>query len=116
MIEAVIIILTGFFLFCYIFWKAIEFECGVYSYKPEKKITPAYTVLTVKNNEECIEGVIYSMIKEIQINKDNPPFQNILVIDVGSTDNTAKILEKISKKYEFIHIIHGNSYIDMVGQ
>ncbi len=116
MTEAVLIIVCGFFLFCYVFRKAIQFECGVYSYKADKKITPTYTVLIVKNNEECIEGVMYSLIKEIKLNQSLFFPSNILVIDLGSNDNTTKILEKLEKKYDFIHILYSNSYIDMVNQ
>ena len=112
--NIILIILIGFFLFCYVFWKAIEFECGVYTCKPEKNLTPTYTILNVKNNEDCIEGVIHSLIQDIYSNKNNSSITNILVIDLGSQDNTVKILERLSKKYEFIHILHSNSYIDMV--
>ncbi len=115
MTEAILIILGGLFLFCFVFWKAIKFECGADFCKTEKK-TPTYIVLTVKNNEDCIEGVIRSLINELRF-KNNPfVSSNILVIDLGSEDNTIKILERLSNKYEFIHILHSSSYIDIVSR
>ena len=114
MAEATLIILIGIILFCLVFCKALQYECYSNKWKAETKITPTYTVLTVKNNEDCIEGVIYSIIKEMR--RNNLLFtQNILVVDLGSKDNTVKIVERLSQKYEFIHILHSNSYMDMVG-
>ncbi len=114
MLKATVIILGGLFIFCFIFYRTIKFECNMCSScKCAKKITPVHTVLTVKNNEDCIEGVIYSLIKEIQINRNMPLSPDIVVVDLGSLDATIKILEKLSQKYEFIHILHSNSHMDI---
>lgn len=114
MIEASLIILFAFLFFCYIYRKAILFEWGCCTYELEKKITPSYKILTVKNNEDCIEGVIHSLIKEMYPKQDRSFVSKIIVIDLGSCDNTIKILEKLSKKYDFIQILHSDSYVNMV--
>ena len=116
MTKAILIIFIGIFIFCLIFWKAIRFECNSNCRKTNKKITPTYTVLMVKDNEDCIEGVIYSIIKEMRSKNNMPISPSIVVIDLGSNDSTVEISEKISKKYEFIHILHSNSYIDIVNK
>ncbi len=115
MLEATLIMIIGLVLFFIVFFKAIQFECGIYPCQQTKK-TPTYTVITVKNNEDCIEGIIHTLIKELQLKNTNFSSSNILVIDLGSCDDTLKILKKISNKYEFIHILNCNSYIDMVNQ
>ncbi len=114
--EAVLIILFAFLSFCYIYWKALLFEYGYHTCSFEKKTTPSYKILTVKNNEDRIEGVIYSLIKEMHSTQNNSSMTNIIVIDFDSCDNTIKILEKLSKKYDFIQVLHSDSYIDMVGR
>ncbi len=114
MTEAILIILGGIMLFCIIFLKAVKFEYGIFPCENRKKETPAYIILNVKNNEECIEGVIYTLIKNMHTQTDTAHSSNILVIDHGSQDNTLEILARLSKKYEFIHLLQSSLYIDMV--
>ncbi len=111
--EAVLIILFAFLSFCYIYRKAILTEGNCSAYETEKT-TPSYKILAVRNNEDCIEGVIYKLIKEMQLIHNRYFVPQIIVIDLGSQDNTLKILEKLSEKYDFIKILHGDSYINMV--
>lgn len=68
-----------------------------------KKTTPTYTLLFVRNNEECIEGVLRHLISSA--NKDKNFYEKIIVIDVNSSDNTVSIVKHLSKKYSFIHLL-----------
>ncbi len=115
MYEAIVIIFAGVSLFFYICWRAIKFECTACTCKYEKKITPIYAVITVKNSEDCIEGVIHSIIKEMKTTRDVFSPSGIVVVDLGSCDSTVQILEKLTSKYEYIYILQSSSYLDIVG-
>lgn len=67
-----------------------------------KKNTPSYTILFVKNNEDCIEGVLRRLI--LKINTCKSQSGKIIVIDMNSADNTLLIAKKLSQKYSFIYV------------
>ncbi len=114
MIDAFLIILFAFLSFCYIYRQSLLLAQKCYNDEIIKKITPSYKILTVKNNEDCIEGVINSLIKEMHTGQSSIQKPKIIVIDFGSSDTTLKIVEKLSYKYDFIQILHSDSYINMV--
>jgi hypothetical protein len=80
-----------------------------------QKITkPPYTVITAKNNEDCIEGIMRLIINEMQ-SQENGLVKELIVVDLGSCDNTVPILQKISNEYDFVHILSKEEYINTVG-
>ena len=70
-----------------------------FSIRETVKNTPI--VISVKN---CEEGIECELRKKI---KDNPDSQ-IIAVDLGSTDDTLKILKKLSLDYEGIRVISLN--------
>lgn len=62
--------------------------------KYEKKFFPVSVIIPAHNEEKNIERTIKSILKA-----NYPKEKEIIVVNDGSTDNTKKILEKISKRY-----------------
>ena len=60
-------------------------------------------IVTVKNQEDKIEGFLRSLIFKILYGREEY-FKNIIVADMQSTDDTKKIVEKLSKDYEIIKV------------
>ena len=64
-----------------------------------------YILVAVKNQEENIEGIVRSIVFKNLYDRNDEIFNNILIADMGSTDNTVKILKKLCGEYEFLKII-----------
>ena len=62
-----------------------------------------YLVLAVKNQEETIEYLLRNMVFRMLYGKEE--IRNMMVVDLNSKDNTKKIVEKLEKEYEQIHLI-----------
>lgn len=84
------------------------------NYNIHKIIKPPYTVLTVKNNEDSIEGIMRFIINEMRYQENNL-IKELIVVDMGSCDNTISILQKFSQQYDFVHILSKEEYINTVG-
>ena len=69
-----------------------------------KKINPSISIIIpAYNEEENVEWVIINSLKYLpKYFKD----YEIIIIDNGSTDNTGKIIDKISQKYKEVKGIH----------
>lgn len=68
------------------------------------KANGTYIIIAIKNQEDEIEGFMRSLIFKYLYNREEI-VQNIMVVDLNSTDNTKKILTKLEKDYEFIKVI-----------
>ncbi len=104
-------------LFCFIVW-------GIPLIFLKKPNTPmqsvagmcsTHLVITAKNAEDSIEGIVRSIAWQISStsNKSFLPAE-VFVIDLGSTDCTFSILEKLTKEYTFIHPMHTTDYITYI--
>ncbi len=71
-------------------------------------------VITVKNQQDHIEGILRSVVWESLNNKKSRQVPNILVVDLGSTDETYTILEKLCKEYQFIAVTDKQGYFDFI--
>jgi cellulose synthase/poly-beta-1,6-N-acetylglucosamine synthase-like glycosyltransferase len=63
-----------------------------------------YIVIAVKNQQDIIEGFIRSIIFKAIYSRQEKNLSNIIVADLGSTDDTIKILKNLQKEYEFLRI------------
>lgn len=79
-----------------------------------KKIKPMHCVLTIRNMEESIEGIVRSVAWKIQNQKDNLYPQELIILDLGSTDKTLLILNSLAKEYPFIHPMTKTNYISYI--
>ncbi len=70
-----------------------------------KNIKDMYILIAVKNQEDTIEGIIRSIVFKNIYNKNEGLFNNIIIADMGSTDQTLNILKRLTKEYSFLKII-----------
>ena len=63
-----------------------------------------YFIIAVKNEEEKIEGFMRSILFRMLYGKEEY-IKNIIVADLGSTDKTKDILEKLQLDYKFINLV-----------
>lgn len=68
-------------------------------------INDMYILIAVKNQQDSIEGIIRSIVFKNIYNKRDSLFNNIIVADMGSTDDTVNILKKLSKEYSFLKVV-----------
>lgn len=62
-----------------------------------------YIIIATKNQEKKIEGFLRSFLFRVIYGKEEN-VKDIIVTDLGSDDDTPKILEKLSKDYDCIKI------------
>lgn len=61
-------------------------------------------VVLVKNQDACIEGTVRSLLSSNFLGK-TVPVKTLTVVDMGSTDDTGKILQLLKNDYEFLEVI-----------
>ncbi len=69
-----------------------------------------YIIITVKNQQNTVEGIIRALVWRSLNNYYGGIIPNIFVVDMGSTDETLKILEKLRQEYNFIEVINKEQY------
>ena len=62
-----------------------------------------YIIIAVKNQEERIEGFLRSCLFKLLYGKEEY-IKDIIVADLGSTDKTKEIVDKMSLDYECVKI------------
>lgn len=77
------------------------------------KTNGIYFIIAVKNQEERIEGFMRSILFRILYGKEDS-INEIIISDLGSTDNTKEILEKLKQDYEFINLLDWNTCKDLI--
>lgn len=75
----------------------------------------SYVVITVKNCQDNIEGTVRTYARKM-LSETNTIANELIIIDTGSQDDTLKILSKLEKEYDFIHIMTKESYINMLNE
>ncbi len=80
----------------------------------QTKYKASYYVLTVKNCEDSIEGIIRSTVWQIQTSETTP--EELVVIDLDSEDQTKFILKQLAKEYPFIHPMSKSEYIRFISE
>ncbi len=96
----VFLFLSTFFFISYILKLFLSCQSGC-----RKKITPFYTIITVKNNEDCIEGIVCSIIKAFEKSTGFSCCQ-IILVDINSSDSTYLIAERLAKRYPFVTLLN----------
>lgn len=80
-----------------------------------KILKSPYTVLCVKNQADSIEATIRSLAWHMLSQYRTREMHDIIIIDLGSSDETFEILTCLAREYDFIHPMSKERYIDLVG-
>ena len=64
-----------------------------------------YIIIATKNQENKIEGFLRTILFRIMYGKEEC-VKDVIVADLGSTDDTVKILNKLSKDYNEIKVVN----------
>lgn len=64
-----------------------------------------YVIIAAKNQENKIEGFLRTMLFRIMYGKEDC-VKDVIVTDLDSTDDTMKILNKLSKDYSEIKVVN----------
>ena len=64
-----------------------------------------YVIIAAKNQENKIEGFLRAILFRIMYGKEEC-VKDVIVTDLNSSDDTMKILEKLSKDYDGIKVVN----------
>ena len=73
-------------------------------------------VLTVKNQQEHIEAMVHHIAGDGFDNWRGRGFKDLIVVDMGSDDETPDILNKLRQEYEFLSVMDIERYIEHVSK
>lgn len=62
-------------------------------------------ILLVKNQEDSIEGIIRGLFFQ-NLFRDIITLDRFTVVDMGSADDTLKILEKLKRDYQYLNVVN----------
>ena len=77
------------------------------------KTNGIYFIIAVKNQEEKIEGFMRSILFRILYGKEEN-INDIIISDLGSSDNTKEILEKLQQDYKYINLLDWKTCKDLI--
>lgn len=104
--------LFWFFAIVGVFSLISDFAGFVVTLRKEKN--EPYVVLTVKDQQENVEGLIRGVVWQNLHTKNGGRVPKIIVVDLGSTDNTPDILKKLAGDYDFVQITDKEGYIKLI--
>ncbi len=62
-------------------------------------------IISAKNQQDVLEGVVRGFILKAGLESMEDVLLNIVLVDVGSNDETLKIMEKLGEDYCFIKLL-----------
>ena len=72
------------------------------------------TVLTVKNQQDNVEGLVRGAVWSTLGRTGGRRVGDVIVVDLGSDDDTLRILNRLAEEYEFLHIMDRQTYIQSI--
>ncbi|MCL2839124.1 MAG: hypothetical protein FWE04_08745 [Oscillospiraceae bacterium] len=109
-IQILLISIFTFLAFYGLLHIVMEIVSGV-SRRNKDDLCRAYTVITVKDRESSVEGIIRAAAwRQLRLaNRGNVP--EIYAVDLDSTDKTYEILQKLALEYDFLKPLRKYEYI-----
>ncbi len=86
--------------------------CALFRKRPYLR-DDVFVVVKVKNHQEHIEGIVRSIIWRNLSMSGGGFVPNILIVDMGSSDETAQVAERLCKDYGFIYYTTEEKYNQM---
>lgn len=83
----------------------------LYTRKSEKS---ACVIVTVKNQQDSVEGMIRGIVWQNLHNNNGGQVPQIVVVDLGSEDDTPEILNRIAANYSFVQVTDKEGYLDTI--
>lgn len=80
---------------------------------PEHALSESF-VLFVKNQEASIEGIVRSAVWRELSQRGGRTVDDIVVVDLGSGDETFEILMRLQNEYEFVYALKREQYIEKI--
>lgn len=111
MIEFFINTIIWTFAF-YGFFEFVKNIIYLYTYT-KCKADGIHVIITVKNQEDKIEGFLRSLVFKILYGKEEY-IKNIIVADLKSTDSTKEIAQKLEQDYEIIKVVSWKECKDII--
>lgn len=62
-------------------------------------------VITAQNQEDTIEGIVRGFILKTAMDAEKDSPVNIVLVDVGSSDDTPRIMERLADQYPYIKFL-----------
>ena len=72
-----------------------------------------YFIIAVKNQQKKIEGFMRSILFRILYGKEEC-VKNVIITDLGSSDKTKDIIEKLAQDYKFIEVVDWKTCKDLI--
>ena len=78
----------------------------------QKDESGRFIVLTVKDQQDTVEALIRSCVFQSLARSRGSEVPKILVVDMGSVDETPNILSRLENEYSFIYVTDKAGYLD----
>ena len=112
MLDIILISVFTFFAFCGVLYIITEITSVVARRNAEKTVN-SYTVITVKDCENDVEGIIRSLAwKQLRFAVCGI-VPELYAVDLGSCDGTFEILQRLALEYDFLKPVHSYEYIEV---
>jgi len=69
-------------------------------------------VVTVKNQQDNVEEIIRATVWKSLNGLEGSNVPEIIVVDLGSEDETMDVLLRLSREYEFVKVLDRDEYIE----
>ena len=79
-------------------------------FRQKSKSTDYMVVIKVKNSENTIEGTVRTLVWKFLNISSGGYIPDILIVDMGSSDNTLDIVKKLCDDYSFIYYTTAELY------
>ncbi len=71
----------------------------------QKKHRGYTLIISAKNQEDAIEGIVRSLVFKTGLDSTEEKLLHIVLLDMGSIDETNRIMENLSKNYSFVKLV-----------